>query len=82
MGGLRRVWQHSLGLHIPEDSGRYAALGRRHETRLPLMPLLDPGEGAGSPGLLFVFLCAEADGEKGTDQDGTEILQSLWVCLA
>lgn len=31
MGSLRWVWQHGLGLHIPEDSGRFAALGGRHE---------------------------------------------------
>lgn len=39
------------------------------------LPSLDPGEGAGLPGLLFcTFGGLRLMGEKGTDWDRTEIL--------
>lgn len=55
------------------QAGSKLWLEGRHEIRLPLVPPLDPGEGAGSPGLFFWGGGAEADGEKGTDWNGTEI---------
>lgn len=75
MGSLRWMWHYGLGHHILEDTGRDLTPGGRHEICLPLMPALDPGEGAGSPGLLFcTFWGLRLMGEKDTDWDGTEIL--------
>lgn len=76
---------YGLGLHIPEGSGRYLDLGGRHEICLPLLGSWRRG------GFTWAAFCVfwgvgwgwpRLIGERGTDQDGTEILWSLWVHLA